>query len=64
MGAIIINVDTFYSNRAYYPFLPASVFDALEAAYLDGKETAEVSEADYNTLLSNLKNAKLCPGQS
>jgi len=61
MGAITINVDSFYSNRAYYPFLPAPVFDALEAAYLDGKETAEVSEADYNTLLSNLKTADVCP---
>ena len=41
--------------------LPVPVFDALEAAYLDGKETSEVSEADYNTLLSNLKTADVCP---
>ena len=61
MGTISINVDTFYSNRAYYPFLPAPVFDALEAAYLEGKETAEVSEVDYNTLLLNLNTTDVCP---
>lgn len=64
MGAISINVDTFYSNRAYYPYIPAPVFDALEAAYLEGKETAEVSESDYSVMMSNLKTANLCPGQS
>ena len=64
MGTISINVDSLYSKRDYYPYIPAPVFDALEAAYLEGKETAEVSESDYNVMLSNLKNAKLCPGQS
>ena len=59
-----IEVDKYYSNRGYYPYMTAQVFDALEAAYLEGKETAEVSESDYNVMLSNLKNAKLCPGQS
>ena len=35
---IEINVDKFYSNRAYYPFIPGSIFQALENAYLSGKE--------------------------
>lgn len=61
MGAISINVDTFYSNRAYYPYIPAPIFDALEAAYLCGKETAEVSETDYSVMMSNLKAESLCP---
>lgn len=64
METISINVDAFYSNRAYYPYIPASVFDALEAAYLDGEDTAEVSETDYSAMMSNLKSAGLCPEQS
>lgn len=57
-----INVDMFYSNRAYYPFIPGSVFQALEDAYLTGKETALVPEDEYNVMMFNI-NASLCPGQ-
>ena len=59
---IEINVDKFYSNRAYYPFIPGSIFQALENAYLSGKETALVPEDEYNVMMSNI-NASLCPGQ-
>lgn len=55
-----ISVNTFYSNRAYYPFIPRHVFDALEAAYLDGRETIVISEADYNAIISNAKAAGIC----
>lgn len=64
MCTILINLDPYYSNRAYYPYIPASIFDALEAAYLEGRESAEIPEADYSVLVSNLKAASLCPGQS
>ena len=64
MGTISINVDSYYPNRAYYPYIPAVVFDALEAAYLEGSESADVPEAAYNEMLSNLKAASLCPAQS
>lgn len=57
-----INVDMFYSNRTYYPFIPGSVFQALEDAYLEGKETALVPEDEYNVMMFNI-NASLCPGQ-
>lgn len=60
---IIINVDRFYSNRVLYPFIPALIFDALEAAYLSGDGTTEVPEGEYNKTLYNLKCANLCPGQ-
>ena len=60
MGKTSINVDSFYCKRAYYPFIPAPVFDTLEAAYLDGKETAEISDVDYSEMMSNLQNANLC----
>lgn len=53
-----INVDMFYSNRAYYPFIPGSVFQALEDAYLAGKETALVPEDEYNVMMFNI-NASL-----
>lgn len=63
MNAISINVDKFYLNKAYYPYIPASAFDALEAAFVAGKESADISEDDYRLMLSNLKSANLCPGQ-
>lgn len=61
MGTTAISVDTFYSNRAFYPYIPAPVFDALEAAYLEGKETALVADSDYSEMLNELKAAGLCP---
>lgn len=56
-----IAINTYYSNRAYYPFIPRHVFDALEAAYLDGRETIVISEADYSAIIDNAKAAGLCP---
>ena len=56
-------LDKFYSNRALYPFIPEAVFDALEAAYLSGNECARIPEGEYNTMMSNLKRANLCPVQ-
>ena len=55
-----IAINTFYSNRALYPFIPRNVFDALEAAYLDGRETIVISEADYYAILANAKAAGVC----
>lgn len=58
-----VNVDKFYSNRSLYPFIPAVVFDALEAAYLSGNECALIPEREYNIMMSDLKCANLCPEQ-
>ena len=55
-----IAINTYYSNRAYYPFIPRHVFDALEAAYLSGTESIVISEADYNAILSSAKAAGVC----
>ncbi len=63
MKYISINLEPYYTNRAYYPYIPAAVFDALEAAYLEGRDAAEVPEAEYNAFCNNLKSSKLCPGQ-
>lgn len=62
MNAISISVDKFYLNKAYYPYIPASVFDALEEAFVAGRESADISEDDYQVMLSNLKSVNLCPG--
>lgn len=55
-----IAINTLYSNRELYPFIPRHVFDALEAAYLDGKEVITIDEAEYNAILSNAKAAGVC----
>lgn len=56
-----VAINTFYSNRVYYPFIPRHVFDALEAAYLDGRETIVISKADYTAIVDNAKAAGVCP---
>ena len=55
-----IVISTFYSNRELYPFIPRHVFDALEAAYLDGKEVITIDEADYIAIMSSAKAAGVC----
>ncbi len=60
MGKVTIELEPYYTNRAYYPYIPAAVFDALEAAYLEGAESAEIPEEEYNELITNLKDTELC----
>lgn len=55
-----VAINTLYSNRELYPFIPRHVFDALEAAYLEGKEIITIDEAEYNSILSNAKAAGIC----
>lgn len=55
-----IAINTLYSNRELYPFIPRHVFDALEAAYLDGKEVITINEADYFAIMSSAKAAGIC----
>lgn len=55
-----VAINTLYSNRELYPFIPRHVFDALEAAYLEGKEVITIDEAEYNAILSNAKAAGIC----
>jgi hypothetical protein len=55
-----VTINTLYSNRELYPFIPRHVFDALEAAYLEGKEIITIDEAEYNAILSNAKAAGIC----
>lgn len=55
-----IAINTLYSRRELYPFIPRHVFDALEAAYLEGKEVITIDEAEYSAILSNAKAAGIC----
>lgn len=55
-----VAINTLYSNRELYPFIPRHVFDALEAAYLEGKEIITIDEAEYNAIMSNAKAAGIC----
>lgn len=55
-----VAINTLYSNRELYPFIPRHVFDALEVAYLEGKEVITIDEAEYNAILSNAKAAGIC----
>lgn len=56
MGAIEVKISEYYNNPQYYPYMPETVFNALEAAFLDGKETAEVPEGDFNGMLAAMQN--------
>ena len=56
-----IKINALYPKRELYPFIPRHVFDALEAAYLDGMEVITIDEAEYNAIMSNAKAAVLCP---
>lgn len=51
MDLITINVAKYYENREYYAFMPRPVFNALESAFLEGKETAEVPAAEFSKML-------------
>ena len=55
-----IVINTLYSNLELYPFIPRHVFDALEAAYLDGKEVITIDEVDYFAIMSSAKAAGVC----
>lgn len=55
-----IAINILYSNRELYPFIPRHIFDALEAAYLDGKEVITIDETEYSAILSNAKAAGVC----
>lgn len=52
MSKVTISVPKFYGDSSYYDVMPRPVFDALEAAFIEGRETAEVPAEDYNTMLS------------
>ena len=46
-----INVKDYYGNPDYYSVMPPAIFDALEAAYLDGQEFTDVDKAQFDKMV-------------
>ena len=58
MNKIEVNISEYYDNQKYYGYMPEVVFDALESAFLEGKETAEVPKMEFEAMLNDFYNAK------
>lgn len=54
-GKTVINVEMYYLNESLYRFMPSDIFDTLEAGFLNGHETVEVSTESYNAMLDAIK---------
>ena len=48
-----IKVKDYYGNPDYYSVMPQAIFDALEAAYLDGQEFTDVDKAQFDKMVWN-----------
>jgi hypothetical protein len=55
METIEIKVSEYYDNLTYYAFMPEIVFNALEAAFLEGHDTAFVSKAAFDEMQKELE---------
>ena len=49
-----ISVRDYYHKTELYRFIPPAVFDALEAAYLNGEPTAMIPESEYIKMSHNI----------
>ena len=56
-----VKLVDYYAKPELYGYIPAPVFDALEAAYLRGDDVALVPRPLYAAMLANINAAKLCP---
>lgn len=50
-----INVNDYYGNPSYYSVMPQEIFDALEAANLNGEPTCKVSKAQFDEMIVEYK---------
>lgn len=51
MPTLKIKVSDYYNAPSYYSVMPRAIFDALEAAYLNAQEFAEVDKALFDTMI-------------
>lgn len=58
MEMIEIAINEYYNKPQYFPFMQENIFNALEVAFLEGKETAEVPKADFEKMLLEYQNKK------
>lgn len=50
-----INVNDYYGNPSYYSVMPQEIFDALEAANLNGEPTCKVSKSQFDEMIVEYK---------
>ena len=50
-----INVNDYYGNPSYYSVMPQEIFDALEAANLNGEPTCKVSKTQFDEMMVEYK---------
>lgn len=56
---IEINVSEFYNQPQYYPYMPADIFNALEQAYIDGRDTARVPVVMFDDMMNKFNSASV-----
>jgi hypothetical protein len=56
MEKIEISVMEYYARPWYYPFMPQSLFKALEEAFLNDQKTARVSKAEYEQMMREYRS--------
>ena len=50
-----IIVNDYYGNPSYYSVMPQEIFDALEAANLNGEPTCKVSKSQFDEMIVEYK---------
>lgn len=56
MDKVAINVNEYYGNASYYSVMPQSVFDLLEAAFLNGLTSVPVDKDVFDKMVADYKN--------
>lgn len=56
METIYIKVAEYYNQPKYFPYMPEAVFNALEEAFIAGRELANVPKVAFETMLLEFKN--------
>ena len=59
MDRIKIKVSEYYGNASYYSVMPQSLFDLLEAAFLNGDEFVLAEKSQVDKLIDDYKNAMI-----
>ncbi|GAE14641.1 MAG: hypothetical protein MR982_03305 [Bacteroides pyogenes] len=52
---IKIQVNNYYGNPSYYSVMPQGIFDALEAASLNGEEYVTVGKTAFDKMIIDYK---------
>ena len=55
---IEMEVGGYYDQPKYYGDMPEAVFNALEAAFISGAETAIVPKAAFEMMLRSFENGR------